>query len=273
MAFKPVRILSLPLVPLLFCAGIFTAIATAKDKPQAAQAGEQLIVEQIADGFGDTRSAFSRAVTASDKRNQAADYWQTFQRTDDDDALERSLTYLAEAIALAPDSKSTWQLAARIHYSLRNIPAFKLEAINSFEKLLQLDAQDLSSRVLLIDELISLWRWQQATYHLEAMFAVNAAVAADTVLDRMVICYLKAGLHERGAAFFNQQIVSTDSKEPLLIARAIVERGSGNTNAALASLGEVLFSNSAPRQMRAKARELKTYWQENEWVPVEEISK
>ena len=76
---------------------------------------------------------------------------------------------------MAPDSKSTWQLAARIHYALRNIPAFKQEAINSFEKLLQLDEQDLSSRILLVDELISLWRWQQASEHLETMFAVNPA--------------------------------------------------------------------------------------------------
>lgn len=264
MAFKLIRMLSLPCVSLLFCGGMGAATIMAQDNPEAAQAVQ---------GLGDTRSAFSRAVTASERRDQAAGYWQTFQRTEDGATLEEALNYLAEAIALAPDSKSTWQLAARIHYALRNIPAFKLESINSFEKLLQLDEQDLPSRVLLVDELMSLWQWQRATDHLEAMFAVNSAVAIDTVLDRMVIGYLKAGLHERGIAFFNQQIASAESKEPLLIARAIMERGTGKTETALASLGEVLFSNAASKSMRAKARELKTFWQENEWVPAEKVAE
>lgn len=273
MAYSPIKAFSLSLVSLLYCSDVFAATVLAQDELQARTTGEQMIAEQPADGLGDVNSAFSRAVTASDKRDQVSQHWQTFQRTEDDAALEKTLTYLAEAIALAPDSKSTWQLAARIHYALRNIPAFKLEAINSFEKLLRLDEQDLSSRILLVDELISLWQWQRASDHLEAMFAVNPAVAVDSILDRMVICYLKAGLHERGAAFFNQQIAGTDRKEPLLIARAIMERRSGKTDVALASLGEVLFSNNATKLARAKARQLKTYWQENEWVSVEEASE
>lgn len=268
MARWPSKAFYLSLVPLLFCSGAFAPAVHAQDKPLTPLEGEQATV-----GTPDNSSSFSRAVTAATKREQADNYWQTFQQSGDDDALEQSLTHLAEAIALAPDSKSTWQLAATIHYKLRNIPAFKLEAINSFEKLLQLDPQDLPSRVLLVDELMSLWRWKQAAIHLENSFSVNQAIAVDTVLDRLVISYLKAGWQERGAAFLEQQINSADSKEPLLIALAIMEQRSGQTEAAYASLGKVLFSNTATKAARTKARQLKTYWQENELVPEEEASK
>lgn len=296
MAIRPVIFFAL--VPLIYCSGVYAAdpddeawsftlpteqpieqaieqpieqpIADQADQQTDLQAAEPTAATQPASRAGDNHSAFARAISAAEKRRQAGDYWQAFQRTNDDADLEKSLAHLAEAIALSPDSKSTWQLAATIHYALRNIPAFKLEAINSFEKLLQLDAQDLSSRILLIDELISIWRWPRAILHLETMFSVNQAVAVDTVLDRLVISYLKAGQHEHGADFLKAQLANADNKEPLIIALAIMEQRAGQTDVAVAHLGKVLFSNTATKAARAKARQLKIYWQENERAPDEE---
>ena len=273
MVCKPFKMFSLLFITLLFGSDALAAMTAAQDKNQTLVAGRQITAEQPTEVLQTNNSAFARAVAANDKRNQAQGHWQTFQRSGDDAALVKSLAHLAEATALAPDSKNTWQLAARIHYALRDIPAFKLEAINSFEKLLRLDSQDLSTRILLVDELISIGEWQRASVHLEAMFGINSSVAVDTILDRMVICYLKAGWHQRGAIFLSQQIASADIKEPLLIALAIMERRAGQTDAAFANLGKVLFSNTATKPMRAKARQLKNYWQEHEWVPIEGGSK
>jgi len=221
----------------------------------------------------DNSSAFKRAVEAATKRDQARTYWRAFQQSGDDADLMRSLEFLAAATALAPESTATWQLAARIYYANRVIPAFKIEAINSLEKLLQLDDSDLSSRVLLVDELMSVSAWRRAAVHLEAMFSVNPYIAADTVLDRMVICYLKSGWHDRGATFFREQIALADIKEPLMISLAIMEHGAGDTEAALSSLGNVLFSTAATKPMRAKARQLKNFWQENNGTPDTEASR
>jgi tetratricopeptide (TPR) repeat protein len=240
---------------------------------QPATLGNRAVAEdQVGAVHNTNNSVFARAVAASTKRDKALSHWQAFQKTDEETDLRNSLEYLAGAIALAPESKATWQLASRIQYGLKAIPAFKLEAIKSFEKLLQLDPEDLSSRVLLIDELISLHAWQRAAKHMELMFGVNPYIAADTMLDRMVICYLKAGWHQRGATFFREQIHSADAKEPLLISLAIMERRAGQPAAAYKSLGKVLFSRTASKQARVKARQLKSFWQENDQAPMPETA-
>ncbi|WP_417462812.1 tetratricopeptide repeat protein [Kordiimonas sp.] len=251
------------LAGILFCYGVPVGAhdygTASAQQPASLPAPESTAINQ---------SAFTRAVAAGALRNQALVQWRSFQQTGDDASLASTLKYLAEAIALAPDSKATWQLAARVHYSLKYIPDFKVETVNSLEKLAQLDPENLSSRILLVDELISLAEWQRAILHLEAIFSINQPIAVDTVLDRMVLCYLKAEWQERGAAFFRDQLATAYVKEPLLISGAVMERRMGDNTAAYASLGQVLFSQTASRPMRAKARQLKTFWQEIDTPPV-----
>ena len=252
--------------------GLLVSICACTDAQAWQAADAKTAAASLNAADNDNNSAFKRAVAAATKREQALAYWQAFQQSDDDTDLMRSLEFLSAATALAPDSTATWQLAARIYYANKVVPAFKIEAINSLEKLLQLDGSDITSRVLLIDELMSVSAWRRAVVHLETMFSVNPYIAADTVLDRMVICYLKSGWHDRGAAFFKEQIAVADTKEPLMISLAIMEHRAGNTEAALSSLGSVLFSTAATKPMRAKARQLKNFWQEDSGTPGAEAS-
>ncbi len=226
---------------------------------------QQLDVE-----VNNNNTAFTRSVAADFKRKKAAVHFQNFRNSGDDESLEKALKYLGETIALAPESKSTWQLSALINYELRDVFEFQIEAIHSFEKLLSFEPTDTVTRVLLIDELMKLGAWQRAVEHLEELFVISPQFSIDTTLDRMVVAYLQTGWFERGADFLAKQIPQSKKPEPLLIALAVMQQTSGDTAEASLSLGKVLLSNSANGAVREQARALKEFWAQNPQSTTEE---
>ncbi|MBF0278768.1 MAG: tetratricopeptide repeat protein [SAR324 cluster bacterium] len=158
--------------------------------------------KRAAEALKESDTKAKRSYLAWIHHDMAIHYLKLFQLTEQRDSFQLALQYASSANGLAPDNAVFWRLLGTLNLMDKKNPESGIQAKEALLRAIEMDPNDVESRLVLTD----IWWWSQnyemVLLHLEFLFKNFPAQLSENNLNRMTVAYINAGLTDRGIRLY-----------------------------------------------------------------------